>query len=157
MRDILLFDVEGTLTREGQPIDREMVNTLRNLNTYFHILSSSYTEQLIDQFFSPMYQHGYRGDFIAFPCSGAATYRCLYTDLMHIRRKEFAGEQDKTRPVRKLAEQYVRRVVFIGNISGDNNIVKLFIDKNPELNCEYHDVNDYKETIELLKDKEYVK
>lgn len=152
MRDILLFDVNDTLTQDGQPIAKEMVDTLTNLKTYFHVLSESRTDVLVEQFFSPMYQHGYRGDFLAFPYNGNATYRCLYTDLMHVRKKEILDDGDKSTPVKKLAKQYTHRVVFMG----DDDKVKSFIEDNPELDCEYHEVKDYKETIKLLEEKGYV-
>jgi phosphomannomutase len=107
---VLLFDVDSTLTPPRQPIRREMVDILSALICPFGVAAGSHMPLLLPQFFDPLYELGFRGQFDAFVSNGAIQYRADYArepklnlvDEFDIRRH--LGEEDYAFLVRNLAE-----------------------------------------------------
>lgn len=76
MSTALVFDIDNTLTPPRQPLDREMADALRSLETPFALAAGSDLDIVQGQFFDPLARFGYRGSFVAFLCNGATEYRC---------------------------------------------------------------------------------
>ncbi len=79
MKAALLFDIDSTLTPPRLPITKDMVEILNRLIVPFHVAAGSHLELLEKQFFEPLYDHGYRGNFEAFVSNGALHFHCDFT------------------------------------------------------------------------------
>ena len=99
-KTILLFDIDSTLTPARQPINKEMTDILSRLNVAFAVVAGSHMELLKEQFFAPLFEHGFRGVFDAFINNGPMLYRCDYREKMSIELvssfnlRESLGEKD---------------------------------------------------------------
>ena len=99
-KTILLFDIDSTLTPARQPINKEMTDILSRLNVAFAVVAGSHMELLKEQFFAPLFEHGFRGVFDAFISNGPMLYRCDYREKMSIELvssfnlRESLGEKD---------------------------------------------------------------
>jgi phosphomannomutase len=94
MNEVLLFDVDSTLTPPRQPITQEMVRVLSRLVIPFHVAAGSHLALLEHQLLNPLGSHGYRGWFYAFVSNGANCYRCDVHDRLDVRlRFEFSIRQ----------------------------------------------------------------
>lgn len=97
---ILLFDIDATLTPPRQPINKEMTDILGRLNVPFATAAGSHLELLKDQFFDPLFEHGFRGIFDAYVSNGTAKYHCDYTSdpkidfVSTFNIREYLGEED---------------------------------------------------------------
>ena len=78
--EVVLTDIDGTLTPPREPIEPEMVAALHNLNIPFHVAAGSDLPLIRSQFFNPLWEHGYRGEFEAFVSNGASHYHCHYDE-----------------------------------------------------------------------------
>jgi HAD superfamily hydrolase (TIGR01484 family) len=86
MGTALLFDIDGTLTTPRQPIAKSMFNeVLGRLKIPFHVAAGSHIDLLQNQFFDPLYDFGFRGQFEAFVSNGAIHYHCDYSKDKSIR------------------------------------------------------------------------
>ncbi len=85
MKTAALFDIDNTLTPARQPITESMVQILSHLCVPFHVAAGSHLPLLIQQFFEPLYQFGYRKRFDAFLSNGAIHYRCDFSADMSIK------------------------------------------------------------------------
>lgn len=79
VKTALLFDIDSTLTPPRLPITESMVTVLRKLSVPFHVAAGSHLELLEGQFFQPLFEYGFRGQFEAFISNGAIQYRCDYS------------------------------------------------------------------------------
>lgn len=110
VRTALVFDIDGTLTAHRQPIDQVMADILINLSVPFFVAAGSSFEMLKGQFFEPLYELGFRGQFDAFISNGAIQFHCDYSQNMSIEfESEFnlrdeLGENDYAFLLDKLAE-----------------------------------------------------
>jgi len=84
MKIAALFDIDNTLTPPRQPITESMVKILDRLCVPFHVAAGSHLPLLMQQFFEPLYQFGYRKRFDAFLSNGAIHYRCDFAANMLI-------------------------------------------------------------------------
>ena len=84
MKTAALFDIDNTLTPPRQPITESMVQILDHLCVPFHVAAGSHLPLLMQQFFEPLYQFGYRKQFDAFLSNGAIHYRCDFSVDMAI-------------------------------------------------------------------------
>jgi len=80
----LAFDIDSTLTYPRQPIDKTMTEVLKRLTVPFSVAAGSHLLLLKKQFFSPLYDFGFRGQFAAFLSNGAVHYQCDYSHKMSI-------------------------------------------------------------------------
>ncbi|MBI4650793.1 hypothetical protein HY745_05805 [Candidatus Desantisbacteria bacterium] len=80
----IMFDVDSTLTPPRQPITKSMVEILKKLKVPFHVVAGSHISLLNEQFFKPLYEFGFRGQFSAFISNGAIHYKCDYSNSMSI-------------------------------------------------------------------------
>lgn len=113
-KTILLFDIDATLTPPRQPINKEMVDILSNLNVPFAVAAGSHMELLQDQFFKPLFELGFRGVFDAYVSNGPMQYHCDYTKEMSVKLayafniREYLGEeyyQDMIRAFNEVLEK----------------------------------------------------
>ena len=84
IKTAVLFDIDNTLTPPRQPITEPMVKVLNHLQVPFHVAAGSDLDLLIDQFFEPLYDFGFRKQFDAFLSNGAIHYRCDYSKARSI-------------------------------------------------------------------------
>ncbi len=84
MKTALLFDIDSTLTPPRLPITESMVKVLRKLSVPFHVAAGSHLELLEGQFFQPLFEFGFRGQFEAFISNGAIQYHCDYSSRSNI-------------------------------------------------------------------------
>ncbi|MFO7557281.1 MAG: hypothetical protein R6X10_00490 [Desulfobacterales bacterium] len=100
MKTAALFDIDSTLTPPRQPITEPMVNILDQLCVPFSVAAGSHLPLLEQQFFVPLFQYGYRGQFDAFLSNGAIQYRCDFSKKRSIEVvksfniREYLGEKD---------------------------------------------------------------
>jgi len=100
MTTAILFDIDSTLTPPRQPIKKEMVEILMRLSVPFHVAAGSHIELVQDQFLTPLYDFGYRGQFEAFLSNGAIHYSCDYSRGISVKivsefnLREYLGESD---------------------------------------------------------------
>jgi len=110
MKMALVFDIDNTLTYPRQPIDKTMTEVLKRLRVPFSVAAGSHLLLLKKQFFSPLYDFGFCGQFAAFLSNGAVHYYCDYSHEMSIELvSEFniqahLGEADYNCLWKKLAE-----------------------------------------------------
>jgi hypothetical protein len=76
MKRAFVFDIDNTLTPPREPLEPEMARLLQRLTHPFALAAGSDAPLLMTQFFEPLQRAGFRGDFDAFVCNGAARYRC---------------------------------------------------------------------------------
>lgn len=79
MNTALLLDIDNTLTPPRQPLLKEMGDVLRRLTVPFHVAAGSHLKILQEQFFQPLYEYGFRGQFEAFISLGGVHYHCDYS------------------------------------------------------------------------------
>ncbi|HZT59336.1 MAG TPA: hypothetical protein VFA21_11985 [Pyrinomonadaceae bacterium] len=79
MNTALLLDIDNTLTPPRQPLNESMAGVLKRLTVPFHVAAGSHLEILQDQFFTPLFEYGFRGKFDAFLSLGGVHYRCDYS------------------------------------------------------------------------------
>lgn len=109
MKTALALDIDSTLTPPRQPITKVMVEALTRLNVPFYVAAGSHFQLLQNQFFKPMYEHGFRGRFDAFVSNGAVHYHCDYSKEMSIKLVSefnignYLGENDYRRLMNVLA------------------------------------------------------
>lgn len=84
MKTALALDIDSTLTPPRQPITRQMVEALGHLNVPFYVAAGSHFSLLQNQFFQPLYDHGFRKQFDAFVSNGAVHYHCDYSKEMSV-------------------------------------------------------------------------
>jgi len=100
MTTAILFDIDSTLTPPRQPIKKEMVEVLIRLSVPFHVAAGSHIALVQDQFLTPLYDFGYRGQFEAFLSNGAIHYSCDYSRgasvkiVSEFNLREYLGESD---------------------------------------------------------------
>jgi len=100
MTTAILFDIDSTLTPPRQPIKKEMVEVLIRLSVPFHVAAGSHIALVQDQFLTPLYDFGYRGQFEAFLSNGAIHYSCDYSRGTSVKivskfnLREYLGESD---------------------------------------------------------------
>ena len=81
MNTALLFDIDKTLTPPRLPINKRMVKIIERLTIPFHVAAGSHFDLLNLQFFKPMHEYGFRGQFDAFISNGAIHYHCDYSTI----------------------------------------------------------------------------
>ncbi|MEW6089093.1 MAG: HAD-IIB family hydrolase [bacterium] len=100
MQTAIMFDVDNTLTPPRQPINETMAEILKHLSVPFHVVAGSHRSLLEKQFFKPLYNFGFRGQFSAFVSNGAIHYKCDYSNDMSIELvsqfniRQYLGETD---------------------------------------------------------------
>ena len=100
MKTAALFDIDSTLTPPRQPITESMVKIIDRLCVPFSVAAGSHLPLLEQQFFMPLFQYGYRGQFDAFLSNGAIQYRCDFSKERSIEVvksfniREYLGESD---------------------------------------------------------------
>lgn len=100
MKTALVFDIDNTLTPPREPINQEMTDILSRLNIPFFVAAGTHYPLLEDQFFKPLYDCGFRGQFEAYVSNGAVRFRCNYSDSISVelisefKMKECLGEND---------------------------------------------------------------
>ena len=85
MKTALLFDIDSTLTPPRLPITEPMVAVLRRLEVPFHVAAGSHMALLEKQFFEPLFEYGFRGQFDAFISNGAMHYHCDFSNGPQVR------------------------------------------------------------------------
>ncbi len=75
---VLLFDIDGTLTPPRERLPRDMAEALKRLTTPFHVAAGSHLELVLPQFLEPLWQYGFRKDFDAFLSNGATHFHCPF-------------------------------------------------------------------------------
>lgn len=96
----LLFDIDSTLTPPRQPITKTMIEVLKLLTVPFHVAAGSHMALLEKQFFQPLYEFGFRGEFDAFISNGAIHYHADYSQgrslelISQFEIHKHLGEQD---------------------------------------------------------------
>lgn len=75
----LLLDIDNTLTPPRRPLTEAMAELLKRLNVPFHVAAGSHLKILQEQFFQPLYEYGFRGQFDAFISLGGVHYHCDYS------------------------------------------------------------------------------
>jgi hypothetical protein len=77
-----------------------MGEVLKHLAVPFHVAAGSHLALLLDQFFQPLYDYGFKGQFEAFLSNGGIHYRCDYSRELSIEEvsafdlKKHLGDQD---------------------------------------------------------------
>lgn len=113
-KTILLFDIDATLTPPRQPINKEMVDVLMRLNLPFATAAGSNMDLIREQFFLPLFEYGYRGEFDAYISNGPMKYHCNYTDKPEIELvssfnlREYLGEKDYKEVIDAFEEALVK-------------------------------------------------
>lgn len=110
MNTALLFDIDNTLTPPRMPINDVMADVLKRLRAPFHVVGGSHINLLRDQFFEPLYEFGFRGQFEAFLSLGGVHYHCDYSNGLEITTvsafdmREHLGDEDFDTLTRILTE-----------------------------------------------------
>jgi phosphomannomutase len=108
VKQVLLFDIDNTLTPPRLPLTQEMAEILSRLRLPFHVAAGSDLALVDDQFLGPLFEFGFRGVFDAFLSNGAIHYRCNYVtkkDVEEVSRfniKEYLGGEDYRRVIEVL-------------------------------------------------------
>ncbi len=110
MKTVLVFDIDNTLTPPRQPIKQDMADVLNNLKVPFFVAAGTHYSLLEDQFFKPLYDCGFRGQFDAFVGNGASQFHCDYSNGMSImlisefNMRKYLGEDDYRHLTKTLEE-----------------------------------------------------
>jgi phosphomannomutase len=80
----LVFDIDNTLTPPRDVLRREMADLLGSLPLTFAVAAGSDLGLTREQFFEPLWKHGFRGDFDAFLCNGASHFHCTSRDRLSV-------------------------------------------------------------------------
>ncbi len=98
--NVLLMDIDGTLTPPRQPIEKKMSDYLERLSIPFFVAAGSDFTLLDKQFFSPLKEFGFKKDLEAFINNGSIHYQFTYSeDYRYSIKEEFnirehLGEDD---------------------------------------------------------------
>lgn len=177
-KPIVLLDVDSTLTAPRQPIKRAMVDILKRCIPFW-VVAGSNLSLLEAQFFTPLYDYGFRGKFEAFICNGTIRYRCDYSHeklmelvsefnireylgndsyrfLMDVLNKTLEIEEYKiSSPLRIIGEQLKDRVSMInlcpiGRVTEENEDVQL----NRKRFVNFDSENGYRHSVMNYLEKE---
>jgi hydroxymethylpyrimidine pyrophosphatase-like HAD family hydrolase len=84
MNQVVMMDVDGTLTPPRMVLHKEMADCLTRLRIPFYVAAGSDINLVGPQFLYPLYNFGFRGTFSAFLSNGATEYTCDYSTTMEI-------------------------------------------------------------------------
>ena len=84
MKTALLFDIDNTLTPPRRPLTEKMAKILHDLRVSFGVAAGSHMSILEGQFFTPLYEYGFRKKFEAFISNGAIHCKCDYSKTKSI-------------------------------------------------------------------------
>jgi hydroxymethylpyrimidine pyrophosphatase-like HAD family hydrolase len=84
MRHAFVVDIDNTLTPPRRPLEADMAQVLKDLSSPFHVAAGSDLRIVKSQFFEPLFESGFRGEFESFLCNGASHFHCDFRTEMSI-------------------------------------------------------------------------